>query len=654
PSHLTLSTAPTHAQPAADAAAQQQQNVKLAHLAELRQQITALDQSNGRMLEQIRASKSLRMRIEAFAFRSQPVSREWSEEEIWSGVLEKEVKREGVWREVRPFEEYDGPESGELGPMQSEQRDFFLETKGEDPFAKPWPVVAPPPPYQKVFSMPVKSSLRQPTNASANRSIARPANPSPPSLAPPASQGRLHDFDRTFEDPSFEDDEDNEVRPLRLFGDTPNVGRTTRASAPASVGRRQSIGDDDPFVDSPCPAPTAANAAGPSGRQRVGRNLRREGTVRSDPTPIFTPTHPTFGDSHPIPLEREDTNPFLAGPSNGQPLQLFSERPKRKRDEDAPTVNTETRTQDPRKRPRVSNAVPPFPLPNAPLLELAATLNIPIARSADAGTPHRRSRLLPVESTTTTTTTTTVASLVLPLQPPPSPACTRIPMGEVVNAVVALAVIVFIFRWATSSKGEPSEEVQAARALRFRPKKVTPEMQAACSRSAQTETISNMFPDIPRENIHYDLLRTGSVEVTSNKIIERGFLDAVRLLSPVSARSTLHAAHPSTCAQPPQAYHTLYPRSAAPTPAPGVPPRPVSSSATKKPASLISRFHLESRVSSEDTTKVIEDAGGRAVWEDTPEKREASLRERKAQMVLAARQRMLAQQQQKAGSGKAE
>ena len=32
-----------------------------------------------------------------------------------------------------------------------------------------------------------------------------------------------------------------------------------------------------------------------------------------------------------------------------------------------------------------------------------------------------------------------------------------------------------------------------------------------------------------------------------------------------------------------------------------------------------------------------EAAGGKAVWESTPEKREASLRERKAQMILAAR-----------------
>jgi hypothetical protein len=66
-------------------------------------------------------------------------------------------------------------------------------------------------------------------------------------------------------------------------------------------------------------------------------------------------------------------------------------------------------------------------------------------------------------------------------------------MGEVVNVVVAFAVIVLIVRWATASSafqsfcdrpllfssirgGESTEEQAAARALRFRPKKVTPEM----------------------------------------------------------------------------------------------------------------------------------------------------------------------------------
>jgi len=36
-----------------------------------------------------------------------------------------------------------------------------------------------------------------------------------------------------------------------------------------------------------------------------------------------------------------------------------------------------------------------------------------------------------------------------------------------------------------------------------------------------------------------------------------------------------------------------------------------------------------------------EELGGKAVWEDSAEKREASLKERKAKMILAARQYVL-------------
>lgn len=194
-------------------------------------------------------------------------------------------------------------------------------------------------------------------------------------------------------------------------------------------------------------------------------------------------------------------------------------------------------------------------------------------------------------------------------------------MGEVVNVVVAFAVVILIVRWATTSSGESTAEQVAARALRFRPKKVTPEM---------VTTVTAMFPDIPHANIHYDLLRTGSVELTTNKILERGFLDA-----------------------PPESYFTLYPRPANADAA----ARPAGALATARAATthaqpketLISRFSLQSRLPSADAPPPSEqEADGRAVWEDTAEKREASLRERKAQMVLAARQRMLAAQRRPA------
>jgi hypothetical protein len=57
---------------------------------------------------------------------------------------------------------------------------------------------------------------------------------------------------------------------------------------------------------------------------------------------------------------------------------------------------------------------------------------------------------------------------------------------------------------------------------------------------------------------------------------------------------------------------------------------------TDRHPSLIERYQLAQKVDASDQAPA--DVGGKAKWEDTPDKREASLRERKAQMVLAARQ----------------
>ncbi|EPS97136.1 hypothetical protein FOMPIDRAFT_110680 [Fomitopsis schrenkii] len=212
-------------------------------------------------------------------------------------------------------------------------------------------------------------------------------------------------------------------------------------------------------------------------------------------------------------------------------------------------------------------------------------------------------------------------------------------MGEVLNVVVAVAVIVFIVRWATSGKDDSAATTPSA-ILGFRPKNV---------RTEEVETVHSMFPDIPSDNIRYDLLRTGNVATTTNTILERGFLPAVSL------PASIHASHVTHTPQPPPAYYTLYPRAldsnAAPNNRPA--PAPTPSSATKpKPETLIARYHLEDRVTSSSGVEVRtpEEVAGRAVWEDSAEKREASLRERKAQMVLAARQRLLAQQVKEADS----
>ncbi|KAK0216981.1 hypothetical protein IW262DRAFT_1449465 [Armillaria fumosa] len=180
-------------------------------------------------------------------------------------------------------------------------------------------------------------------------------------------------------------------------------------------------------------------------------------------------------------------------------------------------------------------------------------------------------------------------------------------MGEVVNVAVAFLVIVFIFRWATTSgMSSFSGDKGNSDALGFRPKQVTQEMMDA---------VTAVFPDIPPDNIRFDLLKTGSVEQTTNNILERGFLDA-----------------------PPASYYTVYPRQ---TPAPAPPPAPTPSPPQKE--TLISRYDLHDRLATEPSIPESE-IGGKAVWEDSPEKREASLKERKAKMILAARQRLLAKE----------
>ncbi|KAH9916741.1 uncharacterized protein BXZ73DRAFT_80989 [Epithele typhae] len=189
-------------------------------------------------------------------------------------------------------------------------------------------------------------------------------------------------------------------------------------------------------------------------------------------------------------------------------------------------------------------------------------------------------------------------------------------MGEIVNVVVAVAVIVLVVRWAASSGKDASGAPSPSSVLGFRPRNVTNEM---------VDAVHNMFPDIPKDNIRFDLLRTGDTQLTSTKILERGFLPA-----------------------PPPAYYTIYPRSAD-TPAPAQPAATPAAgpSKPKQPANLLTRYHLESRAASTGVSVAAspEQAGGKAVWEDTAEKREASLRERKAQMILAARERMRAQRE---------
>lgn len=212
--------------------------------------------------------------------------------------------------------------------------------------------------------------------------------------------------------------------------------------------------------------------------------------------------------------------------------------------------------------------------------------------------------------------------------------------SEVVNVIIAVAVIYFVVKWATggsSSSGNNPTDANTARLLGFRPKNVTPEMVAS---------VRSAFPDIPYENVHYDLLRTGSVEATVNRLLEKGFLEA-----------------------PPAAYRRAFPptTNAATTSSSTT---PAQKQPTPNAPSLIERFRLESKVKDTSTSTdnpvwdgtgpipsaakgkgrvepnigVPANGTGAGVWEATAERRQESLQKRKEAMILAARKRLLEKQ----------
>ena len=146
-----------------------------------------------------------------------------------------------------------------------------------------------------------------------------------------------------------------------------------------------------------------------------------------------------------------------------------------------------------------------------------------------------------------------------------SAGCHTSTMSEVVNALVAFAVIVFIFRWATSGhpssfpRCSPSPLPRSLVLLRHAVRRSRTRLQAKARHPRHGMALPSPLdahspppgrpdphhvprhPDVrtpapartrrltrpPRDNIRFDLLRTGSVELTSNKILERGFLEPV-------------------------------------------------------------------------------------------------------------------------------
>ncbi|WFD20744.1 hypothetical protein MCAP1_002996 [Malassezia caprae] len=121
--------------------------------------------------------------------------------------------------------------------------------------------------------------------------------------------------------------------------------------------------------------------------------------------------------------------------------------------------------------------------------------------------------------------------------------------------------------------------------------------------------VKSMFPHVPEASIRYDLMLSGSAEVTCDKILQQGYLPP----PPDGFPGADEARQPATV-EPPQ------------------PPSEPATSAPPPPANLITRYHLEERLADAETPSTLS-----AAWSDNANDRQKSLEERKAQMILQAR-----------------
>ncbi|WVQ83576.1 hypothetical protein IAT38_005717 [Cryptococcus sp. DSM 104549] len=190
---------------------------------------------------------------------------------------------------------------------------------------------------------------------------------------------------------------------------------------------------------------------------------------------------------------------------------------------------------------------------------------------------------------------------------------------DIIPTLILIGIVFFLVRW---FRGPNTGGNTADGGIRG----VTP---------AMVETVHQAFPHVPIPNIVYHLSRTRSAQSTSEVILDRGDLPA-----------------------PPPTFNI--PASLIPTTAP-VQAAPQAAANTKvtpsKPTSLIDRYNLTSRVpshkgkekevegpvgASSTETPVIPGAGDKnSRWEDSKEKREMGLKERKEKMILEARRRLL-------------
>ncbi|WWC59977.1 uncharacterized protein I303_102540 [Kwoniella dejecticola CBS 10117] len=193
-------------------------------------------------------------------------------------------------------------------------------------------------------------------------------------------------------------------------------------------------------------------------------------------------------------------------------------------------------------------------------------------------------------------------------------------MEDIVPTIIIIAAIYFLVRWFTSGKSGNNAEGGI--------RGVTPSM---------VETVHGAFPHVPIPNIIYSLSRTRSAQATSEEILERGTLQAPPPNFSIPA--------------------SLLPATTGPVPSTTNTANSATKASSTKNSSLIERYNLSARIPSHKGKEKDVDSGtstptsvdsfeDKGKWEDSREKREMGLKERKEKMILEARRRMMEKQSQ--------
>ncbi|KAF2623664.1 hypothetical protein BU25DRAFT_400225 [Macroventuria anomochaeta] len=163
--------------------------------------------------------------------------------------------------------------------------------------------------------------------------------------------------------------------------------------------------------------------------------------------------------------------------------------------------------------------------------------------------------------------------------------------------VIVFAVVAFlVYRWYSSKPSANGTRPAANRSVRINP--------------AQIDTIAQMFPQLNRRDIAWDLQRNGgNAAATTERVLSGRSLDSAPASFQLPATSTAAA-----------------------------PIRPVAAVAKPSHPDLITRYNLSSKLS--QTPEPTEEKPRAKAWSADRNERQSNLQRKREEMILAARRKM--------------